>query len=100
MPERISEADVAHVARLARLRLTDDELTTFTHQLGDILEHAASMASLDLEGVHPMGHPYGLSNVMRADAVGPVLDRDEVLASAPAAENGMFRVPPVMGESA
>ncbi len=98
MPERISATEVASVARLARLTLTDAELETFTTQLGDILEHASQMASLDLAGVEPMGHPYGLVNVLRDDVIAAVVDRDEVLASAPAAEAGMFRVPPVMGE--
>ena len=97
MPERISRDDVAHVARLARLTLTDDELDRYTGQLADILGHAQDMASLDLTGVEPTFHPIPLSNVMRDDVVGPLSDRDEVLASAPAAEDGMFRVPPVIG---
>jgi len=98
MPERISRDDVGHVALLSRLLLTDDELTRYTDQLGDILDHARSMATLDLDGVEPMTHPYPLRNVMREDVVGDLSDRDEVLASAPAAESGMFRVPPVLGE--
>lgn len=97
-PHRITRDDVAHVARLARLTLTDDELDRYAHQLADILDHAIAMSSLDLEGVAPMAHPLPLRNVMRDDVVGPVIDRDEVLAAAPAAEAGMFRVPPVMGE--
>jgi aspartyl-tRNA(Asn)/glutamyl-tRNA(Gln) amidotransferase subunit C len=98
MPERISRDDVAHVALLSRLLLTDDELTRYTDQLGDILDHARAMSTLDLDGVEPMTHPYPLRNVMREDVVGALSDRDEVLASAPAAESGMFRVPPVLGE--
>ena len=98
MPERISRDDVAAVAKLARLRLSDAELDRATSQLGDILDHAADMASLDLEGVEPTSHPYPLSNVLRDDVALPSLDRDEVLAAAPAAEAGMFRVPPVIGE--
>ena len=98
MPERISREDVAHVAGLARLRLTDDELERFTEQLGDILEHATDMAALDLSGVEPMAHPYPLRNVFRDDVVEPSLDRDEVLAGAPTTEEGMFRVAPVLGE--
>jgi aspartyl-tRNA(Asn)/glutamyl-tRNA(Gln) amidotransferase subunit C len=98
MPERISRSDVAHVAGLARLRLTDDELERFTEQLGDILEHATDMAALDLSGVEPMAHPYPLANVLRDDVEQPTLDRDEVLAGAPQAEDGMFRVTPVLGE--
>ena len=99
MPDRISRTEVAHVARLARLTLDDAELDRFTGQLQDILEHAEDIAALDLDGVEPMTHPYPLSNVLRDDVVGPTLDRDEVLASAPRAEDGMFRVPPVLGEA-
>jgi aspartyl-tRNA(Asn)/glutamyl-tRNA(Gln) amidotransferase subunit C len=99
MPDRITRDDVAHVAGLARLLLTDDDLDRFTGQLGDILDHATDMASLDLDGVEPMAHPYPLRNVFREDVVGPTLDRDEVLAAAPAAEGVMFRVPPVLGEA-
>lgn len=98
MPERISRDDVASVAKLARLRLTDAELDRATDQLGDILDHARDMASLDLDGVEPTSHPYPLGNVLRDDVATPSLDRDEVLAAAPSAEAGMFRVPPVMGE--
>ena len=98
MPERISRDDVAAVAKLARLRLSDPELDRATTQLGDILDHARDMAALDLDGVEPTSHPYPLSNVLRDDVAGPSLDRDEVLAAAPSAEAGMFRVPPVMGE--
>jgi aspartyl-tRNA(Asn)/glutamyl-tRNA(Gln) amidotransferase subunit C len=99
MPERISRDDVAAVARLARLRLTDAELDRATSQLGDILDHARDMAALDLEGVEPTSHPYALSNVLRDDVPVASLSADEVLAAAPLAEAGMFRVPPVIGEA-
>jgi len=95
----ISRDDVAHVARLARLTLTDDELERFTGQLASILGHAADVEALDLDDVPPTSHPYPLQNVVRPDEVRPCLDRDEVLAEAPAAEAGMFRVPPVLGEA-
>jgi len=95
----ISRDDVAHVARLARLTLSDDELDTFTGQLASILGHAADVEALDLGDVPPTSHPYPLQNVTRPDQVRPCLDRDEVLAQAPASEDGMFRVPPVLGEA-
>lgn len=98
MSERITTTDVERVAALARLRLTDDELARFTDQLGDVLDHAAELDALDLEGVEPMAHPIALSNVLRADNPGEPLDRAEVLASAPSSEDGQFRVPPVLGE--
>ena len=99
MTERISTDDVARVARLARLELGPDELESFTAQLGAVLDHAADLDSLDLDGVEPTTHPLPLSNVLRPDEVGPTLDPDEVLAAAPAVEDGQFRVPPVLGEA-
>ena len=87
------------MARLARLDLSDDELEHYTEQLAAILDHAADIEALDLEGVEPMTHPVPLSNVFRADVVRPCLDRDEVLAAAPAAESGRFKVPPILGEA-
>jgi aspartyl-tRNA(Asn)/glutamyl-tRNA(Gln) amidotransferase subunit C len=99
MAERISRDDVAHVARLARLTLTDDELERYTEQLGAVLDHAADVASLDTAGVRPTAHPLPVRNVFRDDAVEPCLDRDEVLAAAPAVEDGRFRVPRILGEA-
>jgi aspartyl-tRNA(Asn)/glutamyl-tRNA(Gln) amidotransferase subunit C len=95
----IGKDDVAHVARLARLELTDDELERFTGQLAAVLEHARDVEALDLADVPPTSHPLPLRNVMRPDELGPTLDRDEVLAAAPATEDGRFRVPPVLGEA-
>jgi len=94
---RITRDECAHVAHLARLSLTDAELDTFTGQLDAILDHVASMEQLELDGVAPTSHPVPLTNVFREDRVEPSLDRDEVLGQAPAAEDGRFRVPPVLG---
>ena len=88
---------MVHVAKLARLALTDDEITRTTAQLGDMLEHFADIDELDLEAVAPMTQPYPLRNVLREDVVQPGLDRDEVLAAAPDAFEGRFRVPPIVG---
>ena len=96
MAERITRADVAHVAGLARLALTDDELDTFTDQLAKVLDHAADVEALELTDVPPTSHPYPLRNVLRPDIVGPTLDRDEILAAAPAVEDGRFKVPPIL----
>lgn len=98
MPARISREDVAHVARLALLELSEDELERYTEQLGAILAHAEDVAALDLSSVAPLAHPLPLHNVFRADEPGTPLDRDEVLAEAPAAESGRFRVPAILGE--
>lgn len=87
------------MARLARLDLTDDELERYTEQLGAVLEHAADVEALELADVPPTTHPYPLANVLRDDVVRPGVDRDEVLAQAPAAEDGRFRVPPILGEA-
>ena len=92
----LTRADVEHVARLARLALTDDELDHLTADLAAVLEHAADVAALDLDGVPPTAHPLPLRNVLRADEVRPTLDRDEVLAAAPASEDGRFRVPRIL----
>ena len=100
VPERISVDVVAKVAHLARLALTPDELDRYTVQLADMLEHFADIDSLDLASVQPMTQPLPLQNVFREDVELPSLDRDEVLASAPDAEDGRFRIPPVLGESA
>ena len=94
----ISRDDVAHVARLARLDLTDDELELFTAQLGAVLEHAADVEALDVGDIPPTMHPYPLRNVLRADEVRPGVDRDEVMRQAPAAEDGRFKVPPILSE--
>src|SRR5579864_2889895 len=99
MPGRISSADVAHVARLARLKLTPEELELFTEQLGAVLDHAADVAALDTAGVPPTAHPLPLANVLRDDVPRPCLDRDEVLAQAPEVESGRFRVPRILGEA-
>ncbi|HEY7440555.1 MAG TPA: Asp-tRNA(Asn)/Glu-tRNA(Gln) amidotransferase subunit GatC [Acidimicrobiia bacterium] len=99
MPDRISPDDVRHVARLARLALTDAEVDQLVIDLGSILAHAEDVAALDLTDVPPTAHPLPLENVLRPDAVGPTLDRDEVLAQAPDAEDGRFRVPRIMGDA-
>ena len=99
MATPISRADVAHVARLARLDLTDDELSRFTDQLAAVLEHAGDLAAIDTAGVPPTAHPLELVNVLRDDVPRPCLNRDEVLAMAPAAEDGRFRVPKILGDA-
>ncbi len=97
--ERITRDDVAHVARLARLALDDDELDTFTGQLAAVLDHAADVEALDVADVPPMTHPYPLANVLRPDVVEPTVDVEEILAAAPAAEQQRFRVPPILGDA-
>jgi aspartyl-tRNA(Asn)/glutamyl-tRNA(Gln) amidotransferase subunit C len=95
----LSRDEVAHVAKLARLRLTDEQLDTFTPQLAAVLDHAADVEALDLADVPPTAHPFPLANVWRPDVARDAGIRDAVLDQAPAAEDGMFRVPPVLGEA-
>jgi len=87
------------VARLARLDVTEDEIDRFAGQLAAVLDHAGDVASLDTAGVPPTAHPFPLINVLRDDVAGPSLDRDEVLAQAPAVEGDRFRVPRILGEA-
>jgi len=98
MNERISRDDVAHVARLACLSLTDPELDAFTNQLSNILEHAADLDALELAEVEPTAHPLPLVNVFRDDEPGELADREKFLASAPQVENNQFKVPPALGD--
>jgi aspartyl-tRNA(Asn)/glutamyl-tRNA(Gln) amidotransferase subunit C len=98
-PERLTRDEVAHVADLARLELTEDELELFTGQLAEVLDHAADVASLDLTGVAPTAHAMAVSNVLRPDEVRPALDRDEVLGQAPSVEDHRFRVPRILGDA-
>jgi aspartyl-tRNA(Asn)/glutamyl-tRNA(Gln) amidotransferase subunit C len=96
---RITREDVEHVARLARLALSEEEVVALTDELGAILDYAAEVAALDTHDVPPTAHPIPLQNVFRNDEVRASLPRDDVLAEAPAAEDGRFRVPRILGEA-
>jgi aspartyl-tRNA(Asn)/glutamyl-tRNA(Gln) amidotransferase subunit C len=89
----ISRDDVLHVARLARLALTDEELERLTHELADIVDAVGVVAELDLESVPPTSHPLDLVNVMDDDEPRPSLPLEDVLANAPDPEGPLFRVP-------
>lgn len=99
MSERITRDEVAKVAELARLSLNPQELEEFTSQLGAVLETAAQLERLDLDGVEPMSQPHPQNNVWREDEIRPSLDRNEVLSMAPSASEDRFQVPPALGES-
>ncbi|AQA01089.1 asparaginyl/glutamyl-tRNA amidotransferase subunit C [Mycobacterium sp. MS1601] len=96
---QISRDDVAHLARLARLALTDDELDSFSGQLDAILEHVSRIQAVDVTDVAPTGNPLTEVNVTRADVVAPSLSQDQALAQAPNAVDGRFAVPQILGES-
>jgi aspartyl-tRNA(Asn)/glutamyl-tRNA(Gln) amidotransferase subunit C len=87
---------VLHIARLARVDLTDDEIETFRAQLSDILAHFDVLNRVDTEGVEPTAHTLRLDNVFAADASHPSLPRDVVLEMAPAVEDGYLRVRAVL----
>jgi aspartyl-tRNA(Asn)/glutamyl-tRNA(Gln) amidotransferase subunit C len=90
----ISREEVLHVARLARLALTDEEVERLGAQLSAILEAVGKVSELDLEGVEPTAHPLELVNVWAEDEPRESLAVDEALANAPDREAGFFRVPP------
>jgi aspartyl-tRNA(Asn)/glutamyl-tRNA(Gln) amidotransferase subunit C len=89
----IDREQVLHVARLARLKLSDDEVERMASELSGILEHVEHISELDLDGVEPTSHVIALENVFRPDDPRPSWDRDEVLESAPDPAAGAFRVP-------
>ena len=91
----ITIKEVEHVAKLARLELTEEEKVKFSKQLGDILEYAQQMNEIDTEGVEPMSHAIPIVNVMREDKVVHEVSREELMANAPLKENGFFRVPKI-----
>jgi aspartyl-tRNA(Asn)/glutamyl-tRNA(Gln) amidotransferase subunit C len=95
--QRITAAEIVKVAKLARLELSSDEIEVYTAQLSGMLDHFADIDALDLSDVAPMAQPFPLVNVLRDDVEADTLDRDEVLAQAPEAEDGRFRVPPIVG---
>ncbi len=97
MAEKLSEEAVRHVANLAQLALSDDEVHVFTEQLSAILGHARDIEALDIADVPPSTHAVPVTNAFREDEIRPSLDREEVLASAPVAEDGRFSVPRILG---
>ncbi len=96
---QISRDDVAHLARLARLALTDDELDSFSGQLDAILQYVSQVQAVDVAGVAPTGNPLSEVNVTRPDVVVTCLSQEEALAEAPRAVDGRFAVPQILGES-
>jgi len=90
------DIDVEHVARLARLALTDEERERLRRQLGLILEHAERVREVAAEDVPPTSHPIPRSNVFRPDEPGPTLSHHDALAGAPENEGGLFKVPPIL----
>ena len=94
----ITRDEVAHLARLARLAVTDEELDTFAGQLDVILGAVARVGEVAADDIPPTSHAVPLQNVFRVDQLRPSLTQEQVLAGAPAAEGGRFRVPRILGE--
>lgn len=96
----ISREEVAHLARLARLAVTEDELDKFAGQLDVILQSVARVGEVAAQDIPPTSHAVPLRNVFREDEIRPGLSQEQVLAAAPAVEDGRFRVPRILGEQA
>ncbi|MEV6911959.1 Asp-tRNA(Asn)/Glu-tRNA(Gln) amidotransferase subunit GatC [Amycolatopsis sp. NPDC051071] len=94
----ISRDEVAHLAKLARLAVTEEELDVFAGQLDQILDSVAKVSEVAGENVPPTSHAVPLTNVFREDAVRQGLTQQQALAGAPASEEGRFRVPRILGE--
>ena len=94
----ISREEVAHLARLSRLAVTEDELDMFAGQLDVILQSVARISDVAAADIPPTSHSVPLTNVLREDEVAPCLTRDEALSSAPDAAEGRFRVPRILDE--
>lgn len=92
----ISKDEVRHIAKLARLELSDEEVEKFASQLSQILDHAAKVRELNLEGLEPLAHAVDRVNVFREDEVKPGLSREDALLNAPDKEDGFFKIPPII----
>lgn len=91
----ITVKDVEHVAKLARLELTEEEKEKFTSQLGDVLKYVEQMNEVDTSNVEPMAHAIDFVNVMREDVVKYEQTKEELMKNAPDAEDGFFKVPKI-----
>jgi aspartyl-tRNA(Asn)/glutamyl-tRNA(Gln) amidotransferase subunit C len=96
MAGRIDESQVRHIAKLARLNLSDAEVHLFAGQLAEILNYFRQLEAVNTDGVEPLAHPLPLMNVDREDQPGLSFDTGTALANAPQREGAFFRVPPVL----
>ena len=99
MGEKLTEEQVRHIAKLARLKCSDDEIKEFTGQLGAILEYIAQLEEVDTENVEPLAHCLPIHNVFRKDEVRPSLSNEEALANAPQRDGEFFVVPKVLDDA-
>ena len=98
MTQHLTEKDVRDIATYARIGLTDEEVTSMTEDLNNIIDSLKPITEYDLEGVEPTFHPIGnLSNVMREDVEGKSFTQEEALANAPKQQDGSFLIPAILG---
>ena len=97
MPEPLSLDEVRHVARLARLRLTEDDLERYRGELSTVLDHIDMLERLDVEGVEPMAHPLDVTNRLADDVVAGAMPIEHLHRNAPAVEGRFLAVPKVIG---
>lgn len=93
---KLSREEVLHIARLARVGLTEDEIDKFSRQLSDILENFEVLSQIDTSGIPPTAQPNMLHSVIKDDCVKPSLDREQALANAPARKGEFFKIRPVL----
>ena len=93
----IGKEEVRHIARLANLDFSEEEIGRFTQQFNSILEHVASLDALDTSAIEPTSHVGSGSHTLRDDVLVPPLSREEALANAPESDRGYFKVPKVIG---
>ena len=94
----ISRDEVAHLAMLSRLALSEEEIKLFAEQIDEIVGAVADVRQVDTEGVEPMSHPHSITTAMRDDVLVPTLTAEQALDQAPATEDGRFMVPQILGE--
>ena len=94
----ISRDEVAHLAKLSRLALSEEELAQFATQIDEIVDSVSAVGNVDTEGVEPMSHPHSIDAGMRADVEKKTLTQAEALDQAPAVEDDRFVVPQILGE--
>ncbi len=100
MPAEIDEAQIRHIARLSRLKLSDDEVRLFAGQLAKIVDYVRQLQGVKTEGVEPLAHPLPVTNVLRDDEPHTPFDTETALANAPQRVDSFFKVPAVLDPSA
>ncbi len=98
MPEQLSDEQVRHVAKLSRLKLSDEQVHFFAGQLSSVLDYISKLNELDVDHVQPMAHPTDMTNRFRDDVPVPGMPVDAALANAPEADPPFFKVPKVLGD--